>query len=260
MQAEKSQEQISTVVAALCNIFGNSLIAVYLHGSGVSGELRPQSDIDLLAVVDRGMTEDDRAELLALLLPLSGRHPAVPNGPRCLELMVFSRIDLARRLYPARAEFVFGEWLRDAFEAGETPMPQHDPEFTLVLAQARQEAIPLFGPGANELLPEVPEQVVREAMRDLLPALLNAVNQDTRNVLLTLARMWRTATSGAFASKNDAAIWALPELNDQDASTLDYARQAYLGEVQDNDWQNRRDAAKRLAEQLALNVTEAMAT
>ena len=260
MQAEKNQEQISTVVAALRNIFGNSLIAVYLHGSGVSGELRPQSDIDLLAVVDRGMTEDERAVLLASLLPLSGRHPAVPNGPRCLEVVVFSWIDLARRLYPARAEFVFGEWLRDAFEAGETPMPQHDPEFTLVLAQARQEASPLFGPHANELLPDVPEQLVREAMRDLLPTLLAALNEDTRNVLLTLARMWRTASSGAFVSKNEAAIWALPKLNEQDASILDYARQAYLGEVQDNDWQNRRDAAKRLAEQLALNVTEAMAT
>ncbi len=259
MQAEKNQEQISAVVAALRNIFGDGLTAVYLHGSGVSGELRPQSDIDLLAVVGRGMTEDERAVLLAALLPLSGRYPAVPNGPRCLEVIVFSRIDLASRQYPARAEFVFGEWLRDAFEAGEAPMPQHDPEFTLVLAQARQEAIPLFGPDANELLPDVPEQVVREAMRDLLPALLNAVNDDTRNVLLTLARMWCTASSGAFVSKNGAAIWALPELNDQDASTLDYARQAYLGEVQDNDWQNRRDAAKRLAEQLALNVTEAMA-
>ncbi|WP_043062799.1 aminoglycoside nucleotidyltransferase ANT9 [Brucella anthropi] len=260
MQTEKSQEQISTVVAALRNIFGNSLIAVYLHGSGVSGELRPQSDIDLLAVVDRSTTEDERAVLLASLLPLSGRHPAVQNGPRCLEVMVFSRIDLARRLYPARAEFIFGEWLRDAFEAGEAPMPQHDPEFTLVLAQARQEASPLFGPDASELLPDVPEQVVRDAMRDLLPTLLTALNEDTRNVLLTLARMWRTASSGTFVGKNEAAIWALPELDEQDASTLDYARQAYLGEVQDDDWQNRRDAAKRLAEQLALNVTEAMAS
>jgi streptomycin 3"-adenylyltransferase len=97
-------------------------------------------------------------------------------------------------------------------------------------------------------------------MRDLLPTLLAALNEDTRNVLLTLARMWRTASSGAFVSKDEAAIWALPKLNEQDASILDYARQAYLGEVQDNDWQNRRDAAKRLAEQLALNVAEAMAT
>ncbi|MDM7853300.1 hypothetical protein QUF18_20350 [Pseudochrobactrum kiredjianiae] len=36
--------------------------------------------------------------------------------------------------FPARAEFVYGEWLRDSFEAGEVPLPNNDPEYTLVLA------------------------------------------------------------------------------------------------------------------------------
>lgn len=254
--AAKNNEQLSTALAELRGILGDSLLAVYLHGSAVSGELRPQSDIDLIAVVDRGMTTDERAKLLASLLPLSGRHPAAPNGPRCLEVMVFSRRDLAHHLFPARVDFVYGEWLRDAFEAGETPKPAHDPEFTLVLAQARQEAIPLFGPDADQLLPEVSREVVQQAMRNLLPALLDSLNEDTRNVLLTLARMWRTAISGAFVSKDEAAIWAVARLTEQDASTLDHARRAYLGEVPD-DWHSRRDAATRLAERLAMNVTEA---
>lgn len=260
MQATvKDNGQVSTALAALRDILGDSLIAVYLHGSVVSGQLRPQSDIDLIAVVGRAMTEDERVKLLASLLPLSGRHPAVENGPRCLELMVFSRRDLAHHVFPARVEFVYGEWLRDAFEAGETPMPAHDPEFTLVLAQARQEAIPLFGPDADQLLPEVSQDVVRQAMRNLLPALLDALNEDTRNVLLTLARMWYTASTGAFVSKDEAAIWAFPRLGKQDASALDHARRAYLGECPD-DWHSRRDAAKRLAEQLAASVIKATAT
>ncbi|HHV67675.1 MAG TPA: DUF4111 domain-containing protein [Ochrobactrum intermedium] len=258
MQATtKNNRQVSTVLAELRRILKDSLLAVYLHGSAASGDLRPQSDIDLIAVVDRGMTADERAKFLASLLTLSGRHPAALNGTRCLEVMVFSRRDLAHHLFPARVEFVYGEWLRDAFEAGETPMPAHDPEFTLVLAQARQEAIPLFGPDADRLLPEVSQEVVRHAMRNLLPVLLDSLNEDTRNVLLTLARMWRTASSGDFVSKDEAVIWAVPKLTEQDASTLDHARRAYLGEVSD-DWRNCRDVAKRLAEKLAANVAEAM--
>lgn len=251
-------EQGSATLATLRDMLGNNLLAVYLHGSAVLGELRPQSDIDLLAVVDRHLTEDERAALLASLLQLSGRHPAAPNGPRCLEVMVFSRLDLVHRVFPARAEFVYGEWLRDVFEAGGTPMPAYDPEFTLVLAQAKHEAIPLFGPDTEELLPEVSAADVRQAMRDLLPALMDGLNEDTRNVLLTLARMWHTAGSGIFVSKEEAAAWAIPRLAGNDARTLAHARQAYLGEVTD-DWHGHRNAAQRLADQLARNFAEASA-
>lgn len=257
--APEETEQISAAMAGLCDILGDGLLAVYLHGSAVSGGLRPQSDIDLLAVVDRGLTVGERAALLSSLLRLSARHPAVPGGRRCLEVMVFTRPDLADNLFPARAEFVYGEWLRDAFEAGETPMPSQDPVFTLVLAQAWQEARTLFGPDRNMLLPEISAVTVRRAMHDLLPTLLEGLQDDTRNVLLTLARMWHTASSRAFVSKDEAALWAIPRLARDKALTLAHAREAYLGEVAD-DWQGGRDAARKLADQLALNVIKAMNT
>lgn len=255
--APEEIQQVSSALAELRNILGDGLLAVYLHGSAVSDGLRPQSDIDLLAVVDRGLTQDERDALLSTMLRVSGRHPAEPAGPRCLEVIVFCRRDLAAHIHPARAEFAYGEWLREAFEAGETPRPAQDPEFTLVLAQARQEAIALFGPERKVLLPDISQATIRQAMRDLFPALLDGLQDDTRNVLLTLARMWRTASSGAFVSKDEAALWAIPRLARDDALTLTHARRAYLGEVTD-DWHERRDAAQRLAEHLALNVTEAM--
>lgn len=166
MQAVLNQsEQVSQTLTALCDILGGGLQAVYLHGSAASGRLRPQSDIDLLAVVRRGLTESERAALLSSLLRLSGRYPSVQGGPRCLEIMVFSHPDLTAGLFPARVDFVFGEWLRDGYEAGEAAMPTQDPELTLVLAQARQEAITLLGPDRDQLLPEVPMAEIRDAMR-----------------------------------------------------------------------------------------------
>ncbi|HWL58943.1 MAG TPA: aminoglycoside adenylyltransferase domain-containing protein [Paracoccus sp. (in: a-proteobacteria)] len=247
--------QVSATLAEIRRILGNDLLAVYLHGSAVAGGLRPQSDIDLLAVVDRGPTGPMRAELLSSLLRLSGRHPAPPEGPRCLEVMVFSRPDLADRIFPARAEFVYGEWLRPGFEAGEVPLPARDPEFTLALAQARGQAIPLLGPAPEALLPEVSAAAVRRAMRDLLPALLEGLHQDTRNVLLTLARMWLTTSKGIFASKDEAAIWAIQRLGAEDAAILDIARRGYVGEIAD-DWSGRREDAQRLADQMARHLGE----
>lgn len=250
-------KQVPAALAVLRDSLADCLGAVYLHGSAVSGGLRPQSDIDLLAVVDRRMTQSERATLLSSLLKLSGRHPSTPGGLRCLEVMVFTRPDLAAGLFPARAEFIFGEWLRDAFEAGETPVPAQNAEFTLVLAQAQQEAIALFGPDRNTLLPVIPMIDVRNAMRELLPELMGGLREDTRNVLLTLTRMWHTAENGTFVSKEEAARWAIPQLSDRSALTLDHARQAYLGEIGDN-WNSHQDRVQCLAKELTSKVSHAL--
>ena len=256
MQASKPEQtdQMRAVTAALRRVLGDALLAVYLHGSAVSGKLQPQSDIDLLAIVDRAMSDDQRNDLLRTLLRISARHPAAPGGPRCIEVMVFVLSHLSENGFPARAEFTYGEWLRDEFEAGAMPMPTCDPEYTLVLAQARQEAVSLIGQCAFELLPEISPKHVRQAMGDALPALLRGLRGDERNVLLTLARMWRTAGTGAFVTKDAAAAWAIPQVPDRDAATLDYARRAYLGEIID-EWGTRWDDTQRLAEYLRERVT-----
>ncbi len=241
--------------AALHVVLGDALLGVYLHGSAVLGGLRPQSDIDLLVIVDRPMTNDQRKDLLSAFLQISATHPSTPGGRRCVEVIVFVASELAGQDYPAQAEFTYGEWLRDAFEAGEMPIAARDPENSLVLAQALREVRPLFGPNASDLLPEIPLEHVRCAMHDALPALLGGLQGDERNVLLTLARMWRTAKTGEFVSKDAGAAWAVAQMPDQEAYTLDFAHKAYLGDVRD-DWSNRRDAAQRAAEYLRRRISE----
>lgn len=230
-------------------------MAVYLHGSAVSGGLRPQSDIDFLVVIEQPVTVAQRSSLLSALLQISGHHPVAPGGPRCIEVMVFLKAHLVTPQFPPQAEFIYGEWLRSAFEAGEISMPVSDPEITLVLAQAWQEARALFGPAATELLPEVPAEHVRRAMCDALPMLLDGLHGDERNVLLTLARMWRTATTGEFVTKDAAATWAVSQLPDQKADTMAYARDGYLGTVKD-DWDTRQTTARRTAEHLQQLVSK----
>lgn len=250
----RHDDQTRAVAALLRRVLGDGLLAVYLHGSAVSEGLKPHSDIDILAVVNRAVTDAERGELLSGLLRISGRHPAPPGGPRCLEVAIFLAAELAGGDYPASTEFMYGEWLRSAFEAGEVPMPQRDPENTLFLAQARGEARPLLGPDARESLPEIPRQRILRAMRDTLPALLDGLEGDERNVLLTLARMWRTAKAGDFVSKDAAARWAIPRMPEREARTLDRARKAYLGEIRD-DWSGRQDAVRQTATHLRARVS-----
>jgi streptomycin 3"-adenylyltransferase len=242
--------------------FGDTLCGLYLHGSAVAGSLRPQSDVDLLVVLDRAMTRTDRENLLAALMEVSGRYPVEPGGPHPLEVAVFLRSDLAELAYPARSEFVYGEWLRKAFEAGEVPEPGSNPDFTLLLAQVRRRATALAGPDAANLLPIVPAADISRAIGDCLPALLDALEGDERNVLLTLARMWQTLATGEFVPKDVAAEWAIPQLPVTAAMLLASARDAYLG-IGKDDWQaGKREterAAHALSERIAARTTRSPA-
>lgn len=219
---------------------GGSLAAAYLHGSAVAGGLRPDSDVDLLVVVDRPTTPSERACLARGLMAISGR-PGGVGGRRPLELIVFHRAELAEPACPARAEFVYGEWLRAEFEAGIVPGPASDPELTLLLAQARREARALIGPDAGAMLPDIPDADIRRAIGEALPALLGTIEGDERNVLLTLARMWHTLETGAFVPKDVAAGWAIPRLSAGVGATLARAQDAYLGTARD-DWRDGRQA------------------
>jgi predicted nucleotidyltransferase len=189
---------------------GSSLKAVYLHGSAVAAGLRKQSDVDLLAVVAEALPASVRAPLSADLMTVSGLYPFDPMGRRPLEVIIVRLADLEPVPYPARAEFVYGEWLRDALEGGAVPQAEASPEFTLLIAQAREEAVPLMGPSIADLASNIPQDVIRRAIGDLLPELVGSVDGDERNVLLTLARMWRTLATGQFVPKDAAANWARP--------------------------------------------------
>ena len=233
--------------------FGDTLSAVYLYGSAVVGGLRPNSDIDILVIVDRPTTQTAREALVAELMEVSGRYPVEPGAAHPLELIVFLRSDLADIGYPARSEFVYGEWLRKAFEAGEVPEPASNPDFTLLLAQARRQAKSLIGPDPAELLPIISATDIRRAIGDSVPALLDTLKGDERNVLLTLVRMWQTLTTGEFVAKDVAAEWAIPRLPVETARLVAYAKDAYLG-IGKDDWQARQRETEGAAHDLSERV------
>ncbi len=231
---------------------GASLVAAWLHGSAVAGGLRPDSDVDVVLVVDPPMSAAARQALLADLMRISGRPgPADPRRP--LELVVFDKPDLAVLTYPPRCAFHYGEWLRARFEAGALPRPEANPDFVIVLAQVRQAAVTLAGPPPHALLPEVPRNVLRRAIGDALPRLVADLVGDERNVLLTLARMACTLETGEIVPKDVAAAWAMPRLSTPSADLLDCARRAYLGDVAD-DWRDLGPQVAALAGALSDRV------
>nr|HPR35770.1 DUF4111 domain-containing protein [Anaerolineaceae bacterium] len=124
-----------------------------------------------------------------------------------------------------------------------------DPDLALLLAQLRRNSIVLSGHKAEEVLDPIPWVDIQRAIRDSLPGLVANLKGDERNVILTLARMWFTAATGEFCSKDQAAQWAINQLPVEQAALLDVARKAYLGEVKD-EWEEMETELAALVDSL----------
>lgn len=208
-------------------------------GSAVAGGLRRDSDVDVLVVVTDPPTFEQRKALVAQLMRVSG---AMGNAQaaRPLELTVITFSDVVPWRFPPRAEFVYGEWLREEFEAGSVPEPGRDPDLAIVLKKVIDSSWPLYGRLAETVLEPVPITDIRRAIRDSLPGLLAETAGDERNVLLTLARMWLTAATGDIAPKDGAAEWAEQQVPPDHRALLKYAREGYLGLIEDR-WDGQED-------------------
>lgn len=203
------QEQAARVAAAVAEILGDDLLGVYLHGSAVLGGLRPYSDLDVLAVSARRTTPDERRRLVDRLRAVSGRRAPLPARPVELTIVVASEVRPWRT--PTRLDFQYGEWLRDDFERGNLePWSENaHADVAVLLAMVLFGDSPLVGPAPAELLDPVPHDDLAAAMVGGIDELVRDIEGDTRNVLLTLARIWCTVTTGEIRSKDEAATWAL---------------------------------------------------
>ncbi|UYG04526.1 aminoglycoside adenylyltransferase family protein [Halomonas sp. LR3S48] len=234
---------------AACDIIarelGESVVGVYLFGSALRGGLRPNSDVDVLAVISQPPDDPVRRRLVEALMAVSG-SPANDGSPRPLEVTLLCRESLVPWRYPPRSELVYGEWLRDEFAQGRVPPGATDPDLALVLATARQASLALCGPELAELVAPIPEADLRRAIVDSLPGLIDGLHGDERNVLLTLARMWMTVETGEIAPKDVAAAWALERLPAELQTEMALARHAYL-DGDGNDWPQRMPQVEALA-------------
>ncbi|GAA2126245.1 aminoglycoside adenylyltransferase family protein [Streptomyces synnematoformans] len=207
------------------DVLGAQVVGAYLHGSAVLGGLRPASDVDLLVVARRSLTDAERRALLDGLLAASG----FTGGLRPVELTVVVESEVRPWRYPPTVDFLYGEWLRAEFEAGGPPLPQVMADLAIVLTTVRAGDHALAGPPPARVLDPVPHGDVVRAATAAVPGLLAELDDDTRNVLLTLARIWCTLATGEIRPKDAAAAWALDRLPPEHRPVLEHARRLYLG-------------------------------
>lgn len=244
-------DQIAAVVELVRSTLGTHLLGVYLYGSAVDGGLRPGSDLDVFALADRRTSPAQRQALIAALRPVSSRAER-PATWRPVELTVAALPDLVPPRYPPQVDFQSGEWLRAEFDAGEPrPWRTPNPDLLIVVSQVRRASSPLIGLAARELLPEIPTTDLARAMTAEIGSLLDDLETDTANVLLTLARIWHTLATHEFASKDAAAQWALAQIGETlpglEMARLEYLGTQRVGRLEGDFWVDRQPEAEAAA-------------
>ncbi len=206
------KQQLSECLDLLTEVLSTDLLGVYLYGSFLVGGLQKYSDIDLLVITNRATTTAEKIELITHLLQISGIYMKDTKPP--IEMTIVDRSAINPWHYPPLFDFQYGDWLRQSFEMEILkPLPNCEmPDLALIITQVLLKSHTLLGSKPEELLAPVPYSDFIKAMLDDLDRLSADLEHDTRNVLLTLARIWSTLETSEIRSKPDAANWVTNRL------------------------------------------------
>lgn len=228
-------EQLSHARGVIERHLAATLDTIHLFGSALDGGLKPDSDIDLLVTVSAAPNDSLRQALMLDLLKVSS--PPGDGGPwRPLEVTVVARSEVVPWRYPARRELQFGEWLRHDILSGTFEPAVLDHDLAILLTKARQHSLALLGPSAVTFFEPVPNEHFSKALFDTI-AQWNSESDwkgDERNVVLALARIWYSASTGLIAPKDVAAAWVSERLPAEHQPIICKARAAYLGSEDDD--------------------------
>ncbi len=228
-------EQLTDSVELVKTVFGADLLAVYLYGSSLVGGLQKYSDIDLFVVTNRASTLEEKAKLVASLLQISGVYMKSTKLP--LEMTIVEQAKINPWRYPPYFDFQYGDWLRQTFEDGviEPWQTYEMADLALIITQVLLKSQTLWGLEPQEVLAPVPYHDFMRAMLHDVDRLATDIDHDTRNVLLTYARIWSTLETDAIRSKPAAADWVMNRLPTVYQPVMKRAKSICIG-VENEHW------------------------
>jgi predicted nucleotidyltransferase len=204
--ADYARELTERLRAAL----GETLVGVYLHGSAVLGDfVSGRSDIDVVAVSSRPLTDGETGELSERLGDLSLSRPT--GG---LELHVVDRGTLDELCEPPPFE------LHVTTTASSEPAQVvvgrghgGDPDLVMHFAVLLEHGVTLVGPPAAQIFPAVPRETLLGAFAGELCWAVEHASPAYQ--VLNACRAWRFLEEGVLSSKLAGGEWARQRVRDR---------------------------------------------
>lgn len=201
---------LADIQEAITSVLGENLVGLYLYGSCITGDFdEGVSDVDLLAVLDDDLSDEQLGALASRHDAIARRHPQWDDR---IEVVYISRGGLANfREQPSPAAVISPGEPFHAIEAGD--------DWLITWYPARQNGVALIGPTPDAVIPQVSRdeyvEAVRKHMASFPPRVMGTPPLGSlAYAILTMCRGLYTVELGEQVSKAQAAAWAerrLPE-------------------------------------------------
>lgn len=197
---------LSHLVENIRLILRDRLVGLYLHGSAVQSDFRPeQSDIDVLGLVSGKLNDLDRERLTDSL-----SHKSLPVPARGLEFLLCTAESARNPVFAFRYEYA----LSTGVEWGTVWEPGGCTSDTLVHALVCQKSgRALYGPPPEQAFGTVSQNLLKRALIAELEWHIRELTKQTdplllANAILNAARSVYASRSGQIVSKTEGAqLW-----------------------------------------------------
>ena len=203
-------KNVENFIASFINAIDGFLPTVqhiYIHGSLAMGGFHPeQSDVDLLLVVSKELTREERQDLIDCCLSYS-------NEPYPLELSIMTTSQLEDWYHPSPFEFHYSEGWRSRFEEASreerTELQQGftDPDLAAHVQVILERGITWRGQPLHKLLSGFDSAHFSDAIRADALDCLDSIEEQTVYSVLNLIRGLAYEQERVLLSKQEALHW-----------------------------------------------------
>ena len=193
-------------------ILKDNLTGIYLHGSAVMGCFNPlKSDIDLIAVVERPLSESDKRAFMDMVVRCNTSGPA-----KGIEMSIVLREVCNPFVYPTPFELHFSaghlEWYKKDPEDYIRRMNGVDRDLAAHFAVISSRGRCLYGLPIQEVFGEIPGCDYMDSIWNDISEAPEKITEDTMYLTLNLARVLAYKEEGLVLSKKEGGEWALGKL------------------------------------------------
>ncbi len=238
-------ELLDEFVGLCRKVLGEGLTGVYLHGSMAMGCFNPdKSDIDLIAVTEEGIGDEQKMSLMEGIVALNGRGPV-----KGLEISFVRREYCRPFVYPTPFELHFSpahlQWFRDDPQGYVEKMKGEDRDLAAHFTIINACGVRLYGGEIADVFGAVPREDYLDSIWYDVENAGEEIAEDPIYMILNLCRVLAYLKDGSIFSKQKGGEWGLAYLDERYRPLIAQALECYRS---DQAMQAEENTARQFAE------------
>lgn len=208
------QDLLNRFIQMSRDVLGHNLLGIYLHGSLAMGCFNPKkSDIDLLLVVQKEPSDEEKLAFMQQVILLNDEAPA-----KGLELSIVTKGAVNPFVYPTPFVLHFSPmhlgWFQNAPVGYVQKMKGTDPDLAAHCTIVRRYGIPLWGDPIDETFGQVPKSAYLDSIWQDVAQARTDILGDPMYITLNLCRVAAFVREDLCLSKQSGGEWGLNHLPD----------------------------------------------